>query len=132
MASWKDVRNYVEAGEPIAPIPEGVEMIPVVGVSFVEGYPSTVHKLAEIHLNRQREVMLRLVRNPDNPYDGNAIEVHFGDQMLGHIPKEVAARIAPIMDSGQELTATLYQVRISPENPNNPGLDILLEGGGPY
>lgn len=43
---------------------------------------------------------LVLQRNPDNPYDANAIEVHTPSGiMLGHVNKEIAADLAPIMDN---------------------------------
>ena len=124
MATWKDVRNHIENSEPILLIPEGAEMYPVVGVSFVPGYPNNILALLDIN----KGVPIELVRNPENPYDKNAIEVRLNGVMLGHLAKEVAARLAPELDNGAEYWATLYQVRVSPENPNNPGLDILVDG----
>jgi hypothetical protein len=47
--------------------------------------------------------------------------------MLGHLPKDVAARLAPLMDNGTIYLASVYQVRISQDNPRQPGLDILLK-----
>ena len=124
--SWEDVRKHIKTGEEINSIPEGAEMIPVVGVSFVEGYPSHIYKLASMS-RQQGDIFVSLVRNPENPYDKNAIEVRFGEQMLGHLPKEVAARLAPALDKGEQFLASVYQIRISSENPNNPGLDILVD-----
>ena len=45
--------------------------------------------------------MVVLSREPSNPYDRNAIRVDNvrGDQ-IGHIPKTVAAKLAPFLDSG--------------------------------
>jgi hypothetical protein len=45
---------------------------------------------------------LRLVPNPANPHDRNAIEVRTSDGkvMAGHIPKEIAAAIAPSFTTG--------------------------------
>lgn len=128
MPSWEDVRKHIETGEELVPIPEGAEMIPVVGVSFVEGYPANIHKIAELFRQRKGDVFVQLVRNPENQYDKNAIEVRLDNRMIGHIPKEIAARIAPAMDRGVQYLASIYQIRISPENPNNPGLDILVDG----
>lgn len=123
MANWKDVRNHLENNEPIPLIPEGTELYPVVGLSFVPGYPSNILALQDISNNAP----VQLVRNPKNPYDSNAVEVRLGGMMLGHLAKEVAAVIAPNMDDGALYEATIYQIRVSPENPHNPGLDILLE-----
>jgi hypothetical protein len=124
MADWNDVRNFINNQEPIPLIPEGAELYPVVGLSFMPGYPQTILCLLDI----EKGAPIQLVRNPDNVYDSNAIEVRLGGTMLGHLAKEVAARLAPEMDNGAEWWATLYQVRVSPENPNNPGLDILVDG----
>lgn len=123
MANWKDVRNHLENNEPIPLIPEGTELYPVVGLSFVPGYPSNILALQDISDNAP----VQLVRNPKNPYDSNAVEVRLGGMMLGHLAKEVAAVVAPNMDDGTVYEASIYQIRVSPENPNNPGLDILLE-----
>ncbi|KAI6157534.1 SNF2 family N-terminal domain-containing protein [Pisolithus tinctorius] len=42
-----------------------------------------------------------LQREPRNPYDKNAIKVvNIGGMQVGHIPKEIAARAAPLLDKG--------------------------------
>lgn len=125
---WNDVRNYKETGEDLFQLSEDMEISPVVGVTFVDDYPTNLHRLAILHTHRREDIELHLVRNPNNPYDSNAVEVRYMVYMLGHLPKEVAARIAPLLDAGNEITATVFQVRISPENLNNPGLDVMLTG----
>ena len=41
-----------------------------------------------------------LQREPDNPYDGNAILVKSKDlEVLGYVPRRLAADLAPILDS---------------------------------
>lgn len=124
--AWKDVKKFVE-DHPFTPIPEGVTLVKVAGVSFVEDYPTNLHRLAIVHTHRKADILVSLVRNPDNPYDSNAVEVRHTGYMLGHLPKDVAAKVAPRLDAGVEIRATIFGVRISPDNPNNPGLDILLE-----
>lgn len=125
---WNEVKNFAEFGDDLNTLPEGMEIVPVVGVSFVDDYPTNLHRLAIVHTHSKNEIKLYLVRNPDNPYDSNAVEVRHMVYMLGHLSREVAARIAPLLDRGEEITASVYRVRISPENLNNPGLDILLDG----
>lgn len=125
---WNDVKHHIETGEDLFQLSEGMEIVPVVGVTFVDDYPTNLHRLAILHTHRTEDIELNLVRNPNNPYDSNAVEVRHMVYMLGHLPKEVAARIAPLLDAGEDITATVFQVRISPENPNNPGLDVLLDG----
>ncbi|KAI0334969.1 hypothetical protein GY45DRAFT_967409 [Cubamyces sp. BRFM 1775] len=42
-----------------------------------------------------------LVRQPHNQYDRNAIQVkNIGGTQVGHIPRNVAAKLAPLMDAG--------------------------------
>jgi hypothetical protein len=46
---------------------------------------------------------LRIDREPSNPYDSNAINVKLpggGMTKVGHIPRNVCARLAPLMDQG--------------------------------
>lgn len=127
MNSWKDLANSKETGEPLNKLPDGMEIVPVVGVTFVEDYPTNLHRLSIVHSHRRSDIDVELRRDPDNKYDANAVQVRYLGYMVGHLSREVAARIAPLLDSGKEIRATVFQVRISPENPNNPGLDILLD-----
>ncbi|KAG2129835.1 SNF2 family N-terminal domain-containing protein [Suillus bovinus] len=44
---------------------------------------------------------VRLVREPQNQYDRNAIEVrNIGGTKVGHVPKAAAAKLAPLLDRG--------------------------------
>lgn len=118
----------------------------VVGVSFVDGYPENLHSLAQaVNQGRvytepdsdMREVADRLsgeytpvvlVRNPDNPFDANAIEVHVPIVgMVGHVPKRVAAGLAPELDAGEAWLAGVVGIWIHPDHPERPGLSIRLE-----
>lgn len=119
MTSWSEIKRMAATDVPFSAIPAGTELVSVVGVSFVPEYPKNILSLVNAD-------MVHLVRNPDNQYDQNAIEVRSGDQLLGHIPKDIAARLAPRMDAGTSYVAAVHHVRISPENPNNPGLDIVI------
>jgi single-stranded-DNA-specific exonuclease len=48
---------------------------------------------------------LRMVRQAANPYDNNAIAVHYGQLQLGFISKGIAAHIAPLIDAGASYRA---------------------------
>lgn len=119
MPSWEQVRSWVDTGEPFQSVPEGAVIYPVVGVTFVEGYPNNI-------LETVAGTPIRLIRNPDNKYDSNAIEVYANGKMLGHLSKEVAAQFAPKLDAGEMFLASVWQIRVSPENPHNPGIDIIV------
>lgn len=55
-----------------------------------------------------------LVREPDNPYDTNAIRVTIGDKKLGYIPKAQAKKLAPEMDAGKDFIALFVRRNESP------------------
>lgn len=48
---------------------------------------------------------LRVAREPENPYDPNAIAVHYFNQKLGYFPRGFAAEVAPFIDAGFSVTA---------------------------
>lgn len=63
-------------------------------------------------LNEDSDFML--VREPNNPYDTNAIKVIADYQHIGYVKAELAQQLAPIMDKG-----------------NNPKVELLgVTGGG--
>lgn len=47
----------------------------------------------------------KLIREPENKYDHNAVKVVVGSLEMGYLPKMVAANIAPEMDSGKRFIA---------------------------
>ena len=105
----------------------------VVGVTFVDDYPDNLLDIASIQRRRERRgdeepLPAILIRNPDNRHDANAIEVHTPSYgMLGHLPKDVAARLAPLLDAGETWQGELLSVRISREDPFQPGVDVYIE-----
>lgn len=101
------------------------------GVTFVDGYPSNLQRLHEIHemaIDADVCLSVTLIRNPDNQYDANAIEVHVPslgvDAMVGHVPKELASKMAPVMDDGTPVAAEVVEVVIDPWHPDKPGLAV--------
>ena len=54
---------------------------------------------------------LLLVREPDNRYDPNAIEVRNfnGEYQLGHLPRHIAALCAPVIDELGDLNAAVFR-----------------------
>lgn len=51
---------------------------------------------------------LELVRDPQNKYDKNAIRINSrSGEQLGHVPRLDAAVLAPLMDTGKELKASV-------------------------
>lgn len=69
----------------------------IVGVSF-EGRQDVINGL-------RPGLVLELERQPENPYDANAVAVRYGRLQLGFIKKGIAARIAPNIDAGERYRA---------------------------
>lgn len=112
-----------------------VRTVPVVGVTFTRGYPNNLHLLRDIEQqavaeNRAEWLSVVLVRNPANPHDTNAVEVHvpaLGDMaMIGHLARDVAARLAPLLDQGVKFHSYLSGVRINPNHMDRPGIDVAI------
>lgn len=58
---------------------------------------------------------LQLVREPDNPYDANAVRVEWRGMKLGYVPRRDNAAVARQMDRGTALEARIAMLR---ENRN--------------
>lgn len=88
----------------------------IVGVSF-EGRQDKVGGLVA-------GIALDLVREPENPYDSNAVAVRFGPLALGYIRREIARRIAPNIDGGERYTASVGTV--TGGGDRHVGVNILV------
>lgn len=83
--------------------------IGVAGVTF-EGRQDL---LAELHALQTKgaEIWGVLIREPENQYDSNAIQVRAGGPVrswpcIGYVPKALAAKLAPIMDAAETVRVT--------------------------
>lgn len=65
------------------------------------------HEQAVKSANLRPGKSVRLVREPQNPYDSNAIAIYAetGRHPIGYVNKQNAARLAKVMDAGQEIAA---------------------------
>ena len=107
----------------------------VVGVSYVDGYPmETIYPIRDAMAEREgfaraESIPAVIIRNPDNRFDRNACEVHVPmvDRMIGHLPKDMAARVVAYIANGYSIgPCEVTSVRIHPANPDNPGIDIRV------
>jgi len=74
--------------------------------------------------------ILEMRREPENPYDPNAVALLFRGEQVGYIPREIARQIAPLMDEGQKFTAivkAIYKANPSPGASKIPVVDIFKE-----
>jgi hypothetical protein len=69
---------------------------------------------------------LELRRDPANEHDPNAIMVLAGGELIGFVPRELAAELAPELDAGRPWSAAvLREQRASPRDTRH-GLTMLL------
>ena len=61
---------------------------------------------SELHVGDR----LDLIREPENPYDNNAIRVEWNGEKLGYIPKKENAKLAEQMDLGIDLNARISKL----------------------
>ena len=53
---------------------------------------------------------LELVRNRNNKYDENAIAVFYLDDQVGFLCRELAEKLAPLMDEGREFSCVVTEI----------------------
>jgi hypothetical protein len=71
-----------------------------------------------------------LEREPDNPHDGNAILVLAqGGSELGYVPRELARQMAPLMDAGADVEATVKKLLTTAEGYTLPVVISTLRRG---
>jgi len=81
-------------------------------------------KMARDHLvSLSIGTKLQLVREPENSYDPNAIQVREQGIMLGHIERQTAGELAPRMDDGEKFIAKIKRV----DDPKKPLLEIFSD-----
>jgi hypothetical protein len=99
--------------------------IKVAGVAGAARHHAEALQAADVAPGRS----LDLRRDPANEHDPNAIAVHAGGgarEQIGWVPREVAAELAPELDTGQPWSAlSLREARRSPRDPRT-GLTMLL------
>ena len=54
---------------------------------------------------------LELGREPDNPYDANAVRVEWRGKKLGYVPRRQNAALAWAMDRGEPVSARVSRLR---------------------
>ena len=57
--------------------------------------------------------LLELRRNPNNPFDPNAVEVYWRGHQLGHLPRTDNRIISRLLDRGMKLRAKIQALRAS-------------------
>jgi hypothetical protein len=84
-----------------------VQRSPLAGFRYYEGH--------QVWQDVKTGDRLELVREPDNPYDANAVRVVWRGHMLGYLPQRDNAAVARQLDRGAPLEARVTRVQ---ENRN--------------
>ena len=56
---------------------------------------------------------LKLVREPDNPHDANAVRVEWQEYQLGYVPRRENADVARQLDRGAPVKARISRLQMS-------------------
>jgi hypothetical protein len=68
---------------------------------------------------------LALAREPDNPYDANAVRVEWRGRKLGYVPRRDNAAVARHLDRGTALEARIAALRQNRNRTVRIELDII-------
>ena len=70
---------------------------------------------------------LELAREPENPYDPNAVAVSWRGQKLGYVPRRANAALAWGLDRGEELRARISRLREHPNPARRIEFEVYVE-----
>lgn len=124
----RQVRHY----EPSRVVGLPAAQFAVVGVTFAPGYPFNLLRIGEMQA-RGESVALSLRRDPDNKADPNAVAVieDATGNLLGHLPRGAAGRLAPLLDADESWEITEVAVTTIDYKPSQPGLRVRLHSTAP-
>jgi hypothetical protein len=69
---------------------------------------------------------LALIREPDNPFDANAVRVEWQGQKIGYVPRRENADVARFMDRGQNLEARIARLAEGRDPWSRVRFEILI------
>lgn len=71
---------------------------------------------------------LTLRRRPDNPHDERAVEIWWGEHMLGHLPRAENTAVSQMMDRGEPLSARIAGLQETRDPWKR--IDVVVEMAG--
>lgn len=101
------VRDQLVLSSPAGPISPKSPHAYKVGIYSFSARGTTHYECAERQGDLSSGRQLRLVREPSNKFDPNAVAVHAwrGRAPVGYVNKQNAKRLAPLMDAGADIVA---------------------------
>jgi hypothetical protein len=85
----------------------------------VSNYQPAIRKFLRYH-------PIKMIREPENPYDKNAIMVTGNGNLMGYIPAKIAKDMAPMMDAGLIEKPKFVCATVSKKHTNQ-GIIIKIE-----
>lgn len=77
----------------------GGHLLDVVGESFYTDALEQIVTVRDVDGKGRCTAPAVLVRQPENPYDANAVAVFIDGKQVGHMPATTAAKLAPVIDA---------------------------------
>ncbi len=96
--------------------------IPVAGESFDNHDGTSRQKIIK---SMRLADPVTLLREPDNPYDRNAIAVHHASGQIGYVSRDNAKWLAEVIDGGREVRALVLSMDTA-ETERGPLLGVVL------
>ena len=128
-----NIRTVVKTGKPVSsrsitslllkpmdrPEKKGVVLLHtyVAGFRYYEG--------EEVWFRLKEGDTLRLIREPKNPYDYDAVQIFWGRDKIGYIPRAETSMVAQLLDKGVTLSSRI--ISLSNENPSEKRVGIVVE-----
>lgn len=88
---------------------------------------SQYYALAEVRSQLKVGDALKLVREPDNRHDVNAIRVEWRGQKLGYVPRVENRAVAAAMDGGDRLSARVSRLTEDPDPWRRLEVEIYVD-----
>lgn len=93
--------------------------------SSLAGY--RYHDAAAVWQQLRVGAPLALLREPDNPYDANAVSVEWRGRRLGYVPRRENAALAWALDRGMALRACISALETHPNPARRIRFDVYIE-----
>ncbi len=69
-------------------------------------------KIHEVESELLPSTVLRMIRQPDNEYDEQAIGIYYNDLRIGWVPQQLNTVISRLMDAGKEFFCRIESTKI--------------------
>ena len=108
-----------QGGESAARVLLLVQNSPLAGVRY--------HEAGELWRHLRVGEPRALLREPDNPYDANAVRVEWRGRRLGQVPQRETAALAWAIDRGMALRARIAGLEPHPNPARRIRLDVYAD-----